>query len=226
MDNMDNFGFTKKSGILMAVSSLPSPYGIGTFGKPCYRWIDFLASTKTVCWQVLPLNPTAYGDSPYQSPAADAGNPYFIDLDDLQALGLLTKEELQEAKHPSGNVDYGWLFYTRFDLLRKAYRRFKGEAWYTRFCRENEWVEDYASGTKFSPAYFRSGLEAMSENLELYEKNVFSIRKEFTFEDKPEPYRVDLALFLNGIPIVMIELNNWLTVFGSPEEKQCRVSWR
>ena len=70
----------------------------------------------------------------------------------------------------------------------------------------NEWVEDYASGTKFSPAYFKSGLSAMSEGLGLYEKNVFSIRKEFSFEDKPEPYRVDLALFLNGIPLVMIEL--------------------
>ena len=70
----------------------------------------------------------------------------------------------------------------------------------------NEWVEDYASGTKFSLAYFGSGLNVMSEGRELYAKNVFSIRKEFTFEDKPKPYRVDLALFLNGIPIVMIEL--------------------
>ena len=70
----------------------------------------------------------------------------------------------------------------------------------------NEKVEDYASGTQFSLAFYKSGLSAMSENLELYEKNILSIRKEFTFEDKPEPYRVDLALFLNGIPIVMIEL--------------------
>lgn len=70
----------------------------------------------------------------------------------------------------------------------------------------NEWVEDYASGTKFSLAFFKSGLNAMSEGLELYEKNVFSIRKEFVFEDKADPYRVDLALFLNGIPLVMIEL--------------------
>ncbi|MBR4656276.1 MAG: type I restriction endonuclease subunit R [Oscillospiraceae bacterium] len=70
----------------------------------------------------------------------------------------------------------------------------------------NEWVEDYASGTKFSLAFFKSGLNAMSEGLELYEKNIFSVRREFSFEDKPEPYRVDLALFLNGIPIAMIEL--------------------
>lgn len=70
----------------------------------------------------------------------------------------------------------------------------------------NEWVEDYASGTKFHLAYFKSGIESMSESLELYEKNVFSVRREFSYEDKPDPYRVDLALFLNGIPIVMIEL--------------------
>ena len=70
----------------------------------------------------------------------------------------------------------------------------------------NEWVEDYASNTKFSLAYFRTGLDVMSENISLYEKNIFSVRREFTFEDKPDPYRVDLALFLNGIPLVMIEL--------------------
>ena len=70
----------------------------------------------------------------------------------------------------------------------------------------NEWVEDYASGTKFSVAFFKTKTGAMSENLALYEKNVFSIRREFSYEDKPDPYRVDLAIFLNGIPIVMIEL--------------------
>lgn len=142
---MDNFGFTRKSGLLMAVSSLPSPYGIGTFGAPSYRWIDFVAGSKTKCWQVLPLNPTAYGDSPYQSPAANAGNPYFIDLEDLADRGLLTADELASARHPAGAVDYGWLFNTRVPLLRTAYARFAGEAWYTRFCRANAaWLDDYA----------------------------------------------------------------------------------
>ena len=70
----------------------------------------------------------------------------------------------------------------------------------------NEWVEDYASGTKFSLAFFKAGLASMTENQAQYEKNIFSIRREFSFEDKPEPYRVDLAIFLNGIPIAMIEL--------------------
>ena len=74
----NNFGFTHKSGILMPVSSLPAKYGIGDFGKCAFDFVDFLDQTKQKCWQVLPLNPTSYGDSPYQSPAACAGNPYFI----------------------------------------------------------------------------------------------------------------------------------------------------
>ena len=74
----DSFGFKRKSGMLLAVSSLPSEWGIGTFGAPCKRFIDFLSATKTKCWQILPLNPTAYGDSPYQSPASFAGNHYYI----------------------------------------------------------------------------------------------------------------------------------------------------
>lgn len=142
---MDNFGFTHKSGILMPVSSLPGPYGIGTFGAPAYKWIDFLAATHTVCWQVLPLNPTAYGDSPYQSPASAAGNPYFIDLDDLAEQHLLTQAELHTARQPGGRVDYGRLFATRIALLRLAHSRFRGGPWYTRFCQQNaDWLNDYA----------------------------------------------------------------------------------
>ena len=99
MDTKKNFGFRHKSGILMPISSLPSAYGIGSFGKSAYDFVDFLVDTKTKCWQVLPLNPTSYGDSPYQSPAALAGNPYFVDLDILHKAGLITKEELNENRH-------------------------------------------------------------------------------------------------------------------------------
>lgn len=102
----------------------------------------------------------------------------------------------------------------------EKYKATYGAGWQARFvdllCKKiddrglltalNEWVEDYASGAKFNLAYFKTKNESMAENLALYEKNIFSIRREFSFEDKPEPYRVDLALFLNGIPIVMIEL--------------------
>ncbi|MBR2473316.1 MAG: 4-alpha-glucanotransferase, partial [Clostridia bacterium] len=145
-----NFGFSHKSGILLPISSLPSAYGIGSFGKSAYDFVDFLAETKTKCWQVLPLNPTSYGDSPYQSPAAVAGNPYFIDLDILYKNKLLTKEELQENKHDTVRVDYGWLFNTRYILLRKAYARFleKGgdkSTSFKKYVKSNaHWLPDYS----------------------------------------------------------------------------------
>ena len=145
-----NFGFRRKSGILMPISSLPSPYGIGSFGKGAYDFVDFLAETGTRCWQVLPLNPTSYGDSPYQSPASVALNPYFIDLEILCGGGLLTKDELASAKNSAKGVDYGWLFNTRYDLLRAAHARFMqggGEksAEYKRFLKKNAaWISDYS----------------------------------------------------------------------------------
>ena len=80
----------RASGILMPVFSLPGPFGIGTLGKEAFAFVDFLADAKQTYWQILPIGPTGYGDSPYQSCSAFAGNPYFIDLDALKADGLLT----------------------------------------------------------------------------------------------------------------------------------------
>ena len=134
----------------MPVSALPCPYGIGSFGKGAYDFLDFLSETKCKCWQVLPLNPTSYGDSPYQSPASVAGNPYFIDLDILAKQGLLTKGELAENKTDAKRVDYGWLFNTRYEVLRLAYSRFlekgdKKSPEYRGFVKKNShWLEDYA----------------------------------------------------------------------------------
>ena len=85
----------RESGILMPVSSLPGPYGIGCFGKAALEFVDFLAEAGQTIWQILPLSPTGYGDSPYQSCSAFAGNPYFIDLDALKAEGLLTAAQLK-----------------------------------------------------------------------------------------------------------------------------------
>lgn len=142
---LNNFGFKHKAGILMPVSSLPSKYGIGSFGKEAYRFVDFLAAAGQRCWQVLPLNPTSYGDSPYQSPASIAGNPYYVDLEILFDKGLLTKEELAGAEHDTERVDYGYLFNTRYDVLRRAYSRFKPDRAFRAFCVKNaDWIEDYA----------------------------------------------------------------------------------
>ena len=148
--SLKNFGFKRKSGILMPISSLPCQYGIGSFGKSAYDFVDFLADTGTKCWQVLPLNPTSYGDSPYQSPASMAGNPYFIDLDILHKKWLLTKEELAEHINRSERVDYGWLFSTRYSVLRLAHERFvsRGEEasdGYRAYLKKSkDWLFDYS----------------------------------------------------------------------------------
>lgn len=149
-ESLNNFGFRRKSGILLPVSSLPSAYGIGSFGKKAYDFIDFLSDASVKCWQVLPLNPTSYGDSPYQSPAAIAGNPYFIDLELLAKQKLLTKEDLDEQKHDTPRIDYGWLFFNRYNALRKAYASFVARGLnespaYLTYLKENEaWLPDYA----------------------------------------------------------------------------------
>ena len=133
----------------MAVSSLPSPYGIGTLGQAAYDFADFLHAAGQHYWQMLPLGPTSYGDSPYQSFSAYAGNPYYIDPDLLIADGLLTKSECSRCKWGSDPryVDYGRIYEKRFDLLHKAYKR----GWQrdsedvAAFAAENSrWLPDYA----------------------------------------------------------------------------------
>lgn len=137
------------AGILMPVSSLPSPYGIGTFGKSAYEFADQLKRARQSYWQVLPLGPTSYGDSPYQSFSAFAGNPYFIDLDTLKEEELLTKEEIEECYwcDVPEEVKYDAVYYYRFPLLKKAFRRseHKETAEYAAFCEENaHWLPDYS----------------------------------------------------------------------------------
>ena len=136
------------AGVLMPVFSLPSPYGIGTLGKAAYAFADFLHAAGQRYWQLLPLGPTSYGDSPYQSFSTFAGNPYFIDLDLLAEEGLLDKEDLAAADW--GNdpryVDYGKIYEVRFDLLRRAFLRGRErdrEA-VERFQAENPWLKNYA----------------------------------------------------------------------------------
>ena len=139
----------RASGILMHISSLPSPWGIGTFGREAYAFADFLAEAKQKYWQILPLGPTGYGDSPYQTGSAFAGNPYFIDLDTLCDDGLLHREEIEGVfwgDDPT-RVDYGALFNGRAGLLRLAYRRGweRDKMAVDAFRAANAgWLEDYA----------------------------------------------------------------------------------
>lgn len=133
----------------MPITSLPSPYGIGTLGKAAYQWIDFLSSSGQSWWQILPLGPTSYGDSPYQSFSSAAGNPYLIDLDLLIEEGFLEKEEVENKYwgDRKDRVDYGAIFNSRYTVLQSAYKKasiaLKDE--FHCFLEENkEWVGDYA----------------------------------------------------------------------------------
>ncbi len=138
----------RRSGILLPVSSVPSPYGIGNLGEESFRFIDFLHAAGQSVWQILPIGPTGCGDSPYQSFSAFAANPYFIDPDALVRQGLLAREELASFSFGDdpGFVDYGAQFENRFKLLRLAAGRFpEDEGDFLKFQRSNRaWLEDYA----------------------------------------------------------------------------------
>ncbi len=139
----------RSSGILMPVYALPSPYGIGTLGEAARDFVDFLSDAGQRWWQMLPVGPTSYGDSPYQSPSTYAGNPYFIDLDLLVADKLLTQAEVDALSWGDDpeRVDYGALYNSRYTLLQKAtdrgYQRDADKV--AAFVKENEtWLPDYA----------------------------------------------------------------------------------
>ncbi|MEG1918216.1 MAG: 4-alpha-glucanotransferase [Oscillospiraceae bacterium] len=140
---------TRSSGILLPISALPSPHGIGTLGAAAYGFVDFLHRAGQRYWQLLPVGPTGCGDSPYQSFSAHAGNPYFVDLDLLVEDGLLTAEELSTAAFGDdpGDIDYGKLYENRLPLLEKAACRGfdRDRAAVAVFVAENRrWLPDYA----------------------------------------------------------------------------------
>ncbi|MBQ8605302.1 MAG: 4-alpha-glucanotransferase [Clostridia bacterium] len=139
----------RQSGILMPLFSLPSPYGIGTMGKEAYNFTDFLKKSGQSIWQLLPVCPTSYGDSPYQSFSSFAGNPYFIDLDMLEDDGYLEKSDYADVKffEDPDKIDYALLYNNRYPVLFKAYERFIKDppSDYAVFCAKNDWwLEDYA----------------------------------------------------------------------------------
>lgn len=194
----------RTSGILMHISSLPSPYGIGTMGKEAKKFVDFLDRAGQTYWQILPICPTSYGDSPYQSFSSFAGNPYFIDLDYLCKDKLLTKKECAACEWGDnpGYVEYGILYENRFPLLKKAYARFKKNLPedFEAFCQENsEWLEDYAlfmalkdanDGVAWfewdedlkvrKPEAIREAKETYAEDVEFYKMLQYLFTKQWT----------------------------------------------
>ncbi len=137
----------RKSGILMHITSLPGPYGVGTMGKQAFAFVDFLQEAGQKYWQILPLTPTGYGDSPYQSCSTYAGNHYLIDLPMLVEDGLLDYEQINafDWGWQADRVDFGIQYQNRLKVLRLAYDRFQGGEDFQRFCDENRnWLPDFA----------------------------------------------------------------------------------
>ena len=139
----------RASGILFPVSSLPSKYGIGTFSKEAYDFVDMLQKAGQTYWQILPLGPTSHGDSPYQSFSTFAGNPYFIDLVTLVEEGLLEETECMACDFGNNEnyIDYEKIYLSRFSLLKKAFERFqkKDAKKFEEFCKKNSfWLRDYS----------------------------------------------------------------------------------
>lgn len=134
-------------GVLLPITSLPSKYGIGCFSREAYEFVDKLKAAGQKNWQILPLGPTGYGDSPYQSFSTFAGNPYYIDLEQLIEEGLLTEEECEACDFGDNDryVDYEKIYFGRFPILRKAFERFMPDEEFAGFCEEHAyWLEDYS----------------------------------------------------------------------------------
>ena len=146
----------RESGILMHISSLPGPYGIGSMGKNAFEFADFLKKSGQRIWQILPLSPTGYGDSPYQSCSAFAGNHYLIDLETLIDGGLLEKKEAESFfwGNSEEKVDFGALYENRSKVLRLAFKRFVPDEKYNKFVFENEkWLSEYALFTAIKDSF-------------------------------------------------------------------------
>ncbi|MCL2188497.1 MAG: 4-alpha-glucanotransferase [Defluviitaleaceae bacterium] len=188
--------FNKRaSGVLAHPTSFPSPYGMGDLGAGAYAFVDFLVEAKQTLWQVLPLGPTGFGDSPYQSFSAFAGNPYLVSPDLLAKEGWLNKGDLTGtdvlAFH-AHTVDYGPVINSKMHIFRKAYWRFMQDAdatqksKFTRFCNKNkDWLEDYALFTAIKTHFIEARRDEWeSEGLKAYAKEM----KKYLSPDQVKDY--------------------------------------
>lgn len=178
----------RASGILLPISSLPGKYGIGSFSKEAYKFVDFLKNSNQKYWQILPIGPTSYGDSPYQSFSTYAGNPYFISLEDLIDQGLLTEEECKKVKfgNRADTVDYEKLYNGRFKLLKKAYKKSNiGEKEeFKKFKDENcYWLNDYAMFMAIKERFEGRSFDNWAEDIKLrWEYSMEYYKKELSEE--------------------------------------------
>lgn len=139
----------RRAGVLLPISCIPSKYGIGCFSKEAYDVVDFLKKAGQKLWQILPLGPTSYGDSPYQSFSCFAGNPYFIDLEKFVENGWITQKDCEDYDYGNNPIyiDYEKMYLSRFKVLRKAFEasHIQNDKDFLEFCEENkEWLDDYS----------------------------------------------------------------------------------
>lgn len=204
----------RSSGILLPISALPSPYGIGSMGKAAYDFIDFLAKAEQKWWQILPVGPTSYGDSPYQSFSTFAGNPYFVDLETLCKEDLLKQAEIDAVDWGSdaAKVDYEKIYNGRFGLLEKAKQRGweKDAEEIEKFTEENKsWLPDYALYMALKRHF---GMKAWTE----WEDEDIRLRK----EDALAKYRQELAEDINlFIYIQYLFFRQWNALRAYAKEK-------
>ncbi len=181
----------RRQGILLPIFSIPSKYGIGTFGKESYEFVDFLKKTGQSLWQILPLGPVGYGASPYQSFSTFAGNPYYIDLPMLIVEGFLTEEECTffDFGEDEGSVDYEKLYQAKYSILRRAWERaaamnVEERPDYLTFVRNNEsWLEDYALYMALKSAFPGKSFMDWDLDIRLREREAMErYRNEFSWE--------------------------------------------
>ena len=184
----------RECGVLLPISSLPSKYGIGCFSKSAYEFVDQLKAAGQGCWQILPLGPTSYGDSPYQSFSTFAGNPYFISLEDLIEEGVLTEKECDAVDFGSreDDVDYEKIYKGRYKLLRKAYERsdISKNPDFVRFQQEQaHWLGDYALFMAVKDRFAGIPWTEWAEDIRLRWNNALDYyRKELYFEIEFQEY--------------------------------------
>ena len=189
----------RKSGVLLPVSSIPSKYGIGTFSRQAYEFIDLLEQAGQTYWQILPLGPTGYGDSPYQSFSTFAGNPYYIDLETLIEEGYLTKEDCDsyDFGDDAEYIDYEKIYFSRFKVLRTAFKNshLENDEKYRNFVTENAyWLEDYALYMAVKNSFGGISFIEWDEDIRLREKDAID-RYSQKYKEEIDFYKFQQFMF-------------------------------
>lgn len=203
----------RKSGVFLSISSLPSKYGIGTLGKEAYKFVDFLKESGFSYWQILPFNPTGFGNSPYQTFSTYAGNPYYIDLTILKKDGLLSSYDLKKYNYEDGEfVNYELLYKEKFKILKKAYKKgkdiYKNE--FINFIKENSfWLNDYGMFMAIKDYFNGCSLLHWPEDIKKREAKAMNHYKNLLKED------IEFYCFIQFLFYKQLEnLTNYMNTLG------------